>query len=97
MYSIIKNHIVLMVMGMGGRAELYSCILFDIVLEYFCHIIIEHICKRMCMHADYGFFKLICPVRQFLFHKTEIGNRLRIIIFQRIGIKADEFHIARNE
>ena len=43
MYSIIKNHIVLMVMGMGGRAELYSCILFDIVLEYFCHIIIEHI------------------------------------------------------
>ena len=43
MYPIIKNHIVLMVMGMGGRAELYSCILFDIVLEYFCHIIIEHI------------------------------------------------------
>ena len=52
MYSIIKNHIVTMRDGYGRPSELYSCILFDIVLECFCHIIIEHIRIGTRVHTN---------------------------------------------
>ena len=86
-----------MVMGMGGRAELYSCILFDIVLEYFCHIIIEHIRIGTRVHTNDRFFKLIPPVRYLIFHKGKVRYRFGVIILQSVGIQADKLHISCDE
>lgn len=76
MYAIIKNHIVPMMVGVRGRAELYARVLSDITMEYFCHVIIEYIRIRTRMHTNYCLFKFIASVRYFLLHESEIGNRL---------------------
>ena len=42
MYSIIKDHIVLIMVGVSSSANLYSRVLSDIMLKYFSHIIVEY-------------------------------------------------------
>ena len=74
-YAVIKNHIIPIVMSMGGSAKLNSGILFDIMLEHFYYIVIEYVCIRSCMHTYDCFVKFICPVCQFIFHKGEIRYR----------------------
>ena len=63
MYSIIKNHVILKVMCVGSCTKLYSRVLFDIMLEYFCHIIIEYICVGACVHTNDCFFEFVLSVR----------------------------------
>lgn len=97
MYSIIKNHIIPMVVSMGGRAELYSRIFGDITVKHFGYIVIEYVRIGARVHANYRLFKLVPSVLYLLLHKSEIRNGFGIIIFQCIGIQADKLHIARNE
>ena len=97
MYSIIKDHIVLIMVGVSSCANLYSRVLSDIMLKYFSHIIVEYIRVRACVHTNDSLFKLVQPARNLLFHKGKVRHRFRVVILQRIGVQADKFHITCDE
>ena len=51
-----------MMMGVGGRAELYSRIFGDITVKHSGYIVIEHVRIGTRMHANHGLFKLVTPI-----------------------------------
>ena len=45
------------------------------------------------MHGDDRAAVMAGAVLQFLFQETEIGNRVGVVVFDRIGVKANEFDV----
>ncbi|EEC97545.1 hypothetical protein PRABACTJOHN_01039 [Parabacteroides johnsonii DSM 18315] len=45
------------------------------------------------MHGDDRAAVMAGTVLQFLFQETEIGNRVGVVVFDRIGVKANEFDV----
>ena len=45
------------------------------------------------MHGDDRTVVMTGTVLQFFFQETEVGNRVRIVVFDRIGVEANEFDV----
>ena len=45
------------------------------------------------MHGDDRTVVMTGTVLQFFFQETEVGNRVRIVVFDRVGVEANEFDV----
>ena len=69
----------------------------DIPFEYPCHIVVELVGIRAYVHGYDSLVKFIPAVVNFVFQKFEVGDGLRIVVFEGIGIQADKLDTSGNE
>ena len=68
--------------------------LVDVVIEGLCHVIVELLGERRSMHTNDRAVELICPIGPLGLDKVEIGNWLRVIVLDGVGIEAHKLHSA---
>ena len=96
-YTVGKEIIILKSMHMSRCAEKYIWKEADIMVERFYHIVVELLIEWWRMHANHSTLVFPDILIQFGLHIVEIRNRLTVVIFESIGIKANELHVSGDE
>ena len=61
------------------------------------HVVVELVAVGANVHAEDGAVELVGAVGQLRLDELEVGHRLRIVVFDGIGVEADELHPSGNE
>ena len=61
------------------------------------HIVVELPVAGRHVHGYNGFLYARRHIPQFILHKIEIGHRMTVIIFKRVGIQTDKTRVAHRK
>ena len=84
-------------MDVAEQTKLHMGETGNVMLKGAPHIVVELPVAGRHVHGHNGFLYAHRHIPQFVLHKIEIGNRMAVIIFERVGIQTNKTHIANRK